>query len=287
MDAATLLGVRLTAGRTAVLIPAAPRDDVADTVDSVLHFEPDALVVVLHDGDGPLDVDERAVVLPPLPWPRNAHGGLWCKDAYGLDWVLRNSAARVVLRLDADAVFVRSGAFELAQQRFQQDAQLGALGSFQVRHDGDRRDFTESGATVNRHCGVAGIRFPRTRASMRALRAQALQHGYVPGAHALGAALFLRREMLEAWQRRGWLQSWELAPVRMTDDVIMGLLTYAAGFRIGDFGEPGGVVAAKWRGLPASPEEILDSPACITHSVRSYRGLPEHEIRRRFRERRA
>lgn len=274
-------------GATAVLVPAASRDDVADTVDSILHFEPDALVVVLHDADGPLEVDERAVVLPPLPWPRNILGGLWCKDAYGIDWILRNSRARTVLRLDADAVFVRSGAFQAAEHRFSANSRLGALGSFRIGYDGGVRDFTHWGAVLTQHCGLPGLRFPRTRSVLRGLRTQAMQHGYSPGAHALGAALFLRRQMLEQWQTLGYLRSWGLSDARVTDDVIMGLLTYAAGYEIGDFGGPGDVVAAKWRGLPASPAEILAGQACITHSVRSFPGMDEREIRGWFREHRS
>lgn len=279
----------MTAGRqepVAVVVPAAPRDDVADTVDSIFHFEPDALVVVLNDGDTRLDLDPRVVVLPSLPWPRNALGGLWCKDAYGFDWVLQNSAARVVLRLDADALFVGSGAFEAVLQRFEADPGLGVLGSFRIGADGGARDFSQVAAAIDHHCDARGLRLPRARATLRRLRAEATRHGYEPGAHALGAAAFLRRELLEAWDRSGWLRSWELAPTRITDDVLIGLLAYAAGYEIGDAGQPGGVVALRWRGLPFSPQEILDSGACITHSVRSYQGMAEPEIRRFFRERR-
>jgi hypothetical protein len=112
--------------------------------------------------------------------------------------------------------------------------------------------------------------------------ARAREHGYVPGEHALGAAVLFRGDTIREMHRRGMLDYPELAHVRIGDDHILGLLTVAAGYRIGDFSGPDDPLAVRWRGLPAAPEDLLGAGKLITHSVRSWADMAEAEIRDYF-----
>jgi hypothetical protein len=66
--------------------------------------------------------------------------------------------------------------------------------------------------------------------------------------------------------------------------MIMGLVTVAAGCHLSDFGGPDDTVAARWRSLPAHPDELLAKEKLLTHSVRFLEDLHEPEIRQIFRQ---
>ena len=67
------------------------------------------------------------------------------------------------------------------------------------------------------------------------------------------------------------------------EDIIFGLLTYASGFKIGDFGRPEDPAAIAQKYLPISKENIISSQKQIVHSVNKGKdGEDEEEIRAFF-----
>jgi hypothetical protein len=273
----------------AVMIPAAARDDVVDTVRSVRSWMPSAPVLVINDSERSLielRPDPNVHVLPTLPYARNAFGGLWAKLCYGLRWLLANTDCGLILRLDADAVVLRPGLESPASTRFSEDPKMGLLGGHRVGYDGSMRDFRPAARPIRRASGWLGYSQPGVRLALRRLLTQAATNGYQTGDHAIGCALLLRRTMVEEWDRQGWLDPGPLARSQLADDFLLAICAHAAGYSIGEGGGPGGIFAVKWRGLPASPEAIADSPAFVTHSVRAYDGYDEAGIRRYFASRR-
>lgn len=270
--------------RIVVIVPAGPRDDVADTLRSVLYYMAPEQVLVIDDthGRGIGISDPRILVLTPPDVPEGVYGGLFVKESAALRYAAENTEFDIALRLDADALILGPGVAEAAADRFARDHSLGALGAYRVGPDGSQRDWTPASRLIKAAAGVRGLRHPAARRRLRQLVAGARQHGYSPGEHALGAAVLFRGDTIREMHRRGMLDYPELAHVHIGDDHILGLLTVAAGYRIGDFSGPDDPLAVRWRGLPSAPADLLAAGKLITHSVRYWAGMPEAEIRGYF-----
>ena len=264
-----------------ILIPAAPRDNVSDTVESVLHFEPKAEVIVIKDYEDNSKLDSRVTVLPPLPWKRDGFGGLLQKKMWALEYIHQNSTAEIILSLDADALLIKSGVFSKVSEVFK-DARIGIAGCSRLTPSGTQRDFTPVAKSMRSRGGLRSIANVKGRRFIEELLMLAKFTEYEIGEHALGGAEFFSRKMVADWSSLGWLQDHGVSKLPIPEDGAFGLMAYAAGYRIQDIGGPGGLLNIAWKGLPASPKDVNESGAYITHSVRSFEDLNEVEIRNFF-----
>jgi hypothetical protein len=273
--------------RIAVVIPAGPGDDIADTLASVLRYTDSSRIVVIVD-----DTSSASAVHPELtsdvmiirarPARPGTQGGLWLKTAPAYRWILRRYQPGIVLRLDADAVILGPGLEAAAEQAFRRDPGVGLLGAYRVGPDGGSRDFLPAARRLRAEIGPPGLRHPKLRAGLRGYVRLARHYGYVDGEHVLGCAFLLRAEAIrDIHGSGGFSQSW-LEESRLGDDQIMALMTVAAGYKLGDFGGPADPLALKWKGLPAHPAELLARGKLVTHSVRSWGDLTERQIRHTF-----
>ena len=277
--------------RGVVVIPAAPRDDALDTIESVRAYLPGTPVLVINDGHPDLHdasaLGPEVVVLPPLPFPRNVTGGLWLKMAYAFRYVLSNIPCDFVLRIDADALLIGPGLDEVLGSALSEPGQ-GVAGCCRVTWDGGRRDFSPAARILAAETrGPRSWRQPALRKALRPLIRLADANGYEPGEHALGCVVGVRFDLLREWQARGWLDDRRFLPTRLGDDHLLGLVARAAGYGIADIGGPGGPLAVKWKGLPASPPDLMASGAMAIHSVRASGEWNEARIRGYFRQARA
>lgn len=277
-----------------VVLPVGPNDGPAalDTLDSVLCYAgASRVIVVVDDTGGTSDFAKQAevmsddiVVIPAPPRALGGYGGLWVKIAAAYRWMLTRYAPGVILKLDTDALLIGSGIAEHAARRFTADPTVGLIGPYRIAPDGTVRDWLWGARMLRIESGPLGLRYPGMWASERRLLKQARRNGYIYGEHALGGGYIHSLSLADAIHARGWWDIPALAPSRLGEDMIMGLLAVAAGFRIGDFGRPEDPVAARWRGLPAHPDELLAAGKVLTHSVRFWNDLQEQEIRRIFKE---
>jgi hypothetical protein len=286
-------GEQVNGAALAVVIPAGPRDDTADTLESVLHYtHPPRLVVIVDDTGGALaqkltHYGDDVHVVPAPAAPPGLFGGLWAKVAHGYRHALGNFDFDVLLRLDADALLIGDGIAELAAERFRSAPGVGMLGSNRLGMDGGTRDWSWPASTLAAESGLRGLNRPRMRAQLRKLRAEADEHGYSAGEHSLGGAYLQSGEAVRAMERRGSLQLEALAKCRLGDDHLFGLITYAAGFSIGEFAGPDDPLALDWKQLPAAPDELVRRGKLVIHSVRAWGDLDEAQIRAFFAARRA
>jgi hypothetical protein len=269
-----------------VVVPAGPKDDAADTLRSVLCYADPELVLVIDDthGRGIGLEDPRVVVFTPPDSPPGPFGGLSVKLAAAYRYVVEHAEFDVLLRLDTDALILGPGIAEAAAGRFARDPMVGALGAYRVGPDGRNRDWAPARKMVQAELGLRGMRHPAVRRRVRALVAAAPE--YVHGEHALGGAVLFRGDTVRQWYRRGMLDYPELGDSLLGEDHLFGLLTVAAGYRIGDFSGPQDPLAVRWIGLPAAPAELIAAGKLITHSVRSWEDMQEAEIREFFAARR-
>jgi hypothetical protein len=263
-----------------------------DTLDSVLCYAGASRIVVVVDDTGGADdfakhaeaMSEDVVVIPAPPRAAGGYGGLWVKIAAGYRWMLERYAPQVILKLDTDALLIGAGLADHAADLFAADPEVGLIGPYRIAADGSVRDWSWGARMLRIESGPLGLRHPAMRATYRRLLKLARPSGYTDGEHALGGGYIHRLSLADDIHRRGWWDIPALAPSRLGEDMIMGLLAVAAGYRIGDFGRPEDPMAARWRGLPAHPQELLAAGKALTHSVRFWNELQEPEIRRIFRE---
>jgi glycosyltransferase involved in cell wall biosynthesis len=273
--------------RIAVIVPVGPRDNLLDTLASVVHYtDPSRVIIVIDDGSAlttasghSRDLPEDIVVLQAPAGAPGSHGGLWVKLASGYRWVLGRYEPQVILRLDADALLIGHGLESLAERTFARNPQAGLLGSYKVGPDGGRRDFSWAARRLRTETGIRGLRYPQRRTHLRRYLSLARENGYTDGESALGGAYIHSYNAANRIYLNGWFDQPWLATSQLGEDHIMALLTVAAGYQVHDFGGPGDPLALRWRGLPAHPADLLATGKLVTHSVRSWGNLDEEEIR--------
>jgi hypothetical protein len=279
--------------RMAVIVPAGPRDDVLDTLASVVRYSGPSRIILVIDDTGTLSSASNRdflraqsadiVVIPAPPAPPGLLGGLWVKLTSGYRWLLERYEPELVLRLDADALMIGAGIEDQAEEAFAQDSRLGLLGAYRIGPDNGVRDFSWAAHQVRAETGLPGLRHPRSRSVIRGYYRLARDHGYVDGEHALGGAYIHRFAAIDDIYRNGWLhQAGLVKKATLGEDHLMSMLTVAAGYRIADFSGPEDPMALTWRGLPGHPADLLARGKLVTHSVRSWDAMTEPQIRAIF-----
>jgi len=286
--------------RTVIVVPVGPAEQAAsyrDTLDSIATFAETTTRVLLLDDTRRVDfsasIADAQVDVEVLTGRGRSglNGGLSALVCRGLAHAVGSMAASQVLRMDSDAVMTGPGVEAAASTVLAADPSVGALGSFRTGPTGATRDFAPAAELLRRDLGRHGARHPVWAVTVRRLVSDAESHGYERGEHALGAALVLSRSFVEAAVDRGWVS--ERGGPRgvvhslLGDDHLLGLLTRATGFRTADFGRPGDPLAVSWRGLPASPEELVRANVSVVHSVKSWGSQVESDTRAEFRRLRA
>jgi hypothetical protein len=271
-------------GGIIVAVAQGERAGLVDLIDSVRHYEGDDIKVVVaddHTGDYPdahtaSELEGVDFVRPSVP----AGHALFAFRALqpALLHMVTTYDLPTILKVDPDSLVIGPGGFDLATERFVADPGLGILGSlfFEPNASGVPTDFRWAGWAMH-----AEVRW--NPAFRRLLRAAEQRQDPLRFAQA-GASFFSRRP-LEAALAQGLLPfrqpQWSL----QVDDLIMGLIVQAAGFRAASFGAPGDPVASIAGQLPLEPAALLEGGSKVVHSVRrSPAGLGEAEIRAYFRK---
>lgn len=284
---------RRTTVRIAVVVPAGPGDDIVDTLSSVVCYTDPSRVILVVDDTGTLQGGRNAArlramsadisVIPAPPALPGLHGKLWVKLSAGYQWILERYEPGLVLRLDADALVIGPGLEAQAECALATQPGVGLLGSYRVGPDNGQRDFSWAARQVRAETGLRGFIHPRMRKTIRGYYLRARANGYVDGEHVLGGAYIHANQAIRAIEGNGWLSEARLlAESKMGEDHLISMLTVAAGFRIADFGGPASPMALAWRGLPGHPADLLARGKLVTHSVRSWDGLSEQQIRAIF-----
>jgi hypothetical protein len=276
--------------RVAVVIPAGPRDDIIDTLHSVVRYINSPHVILVIDDTFTLasyynyiyQLSADISIIPAPPKSAGGYGGLWVKLATGYRWVLDRFRPRTILRLDADAVMLGRGLEDAAEEAFNQNPKVGLLGSYRVGPDGGLRNFGPAARDLEFYSGVAGMLHPRCCMGLRRYLRLARANKYVVGEHVLGGAYIHSFKAAYSMYQNGWFDQPWISKVKIGEDSIMTLLTKAAGYEIADFGGPSDPLALKWQGLPADPFELLAKGKLVTHSVRSWHQMTERQIRSIF-----
>ncbi len=283
--------------KLAVVIPVGPNlryNFVLDTLRSVQHFMPEQLKIVIVDDSGEnigsaLTHEEPSIDVVKTTRDsneRNAHGKLYLAVSLGFQHVLDNYDFSILLRFDTDALVIGAGAEDEALQFFEENPNVGLIGSYKVGSDGNKRDFSKCRRRLIYELNaLQAILDPRGGAGRRFFREmvrKAVSNGYEYGEHCLAGSTFFSPSCLRKLAQENLLGRTEFKQTRLGDDQLFGILIKAIGFEMADFATGNLPMGVRWRGLPFAPEELLERRKKLIHSTKFWKDLDEEQIRRIF-----
>ena len=207
---------------------------------------------------------------------------------WGLDLTLRRAfreahrmfESPIYLKIDPDALIIGTGLEEALSSAFRANPEQGLLGTYHTDWNGEQRDLS-----YWRECML------RVSKDLGKPYQLAIQNGYQVGDGVQGGAYALSRTCLDSITKRGWFlgsDGYHPSGVRgqhVAEDSLIAMLTYAAGYKVGEIGGPGQPFGLWDVGLPMSPEELLRQNRIVTHAMK-YRDEASLVARDFFRERR-
>jgi hypothetical protein len=262
-------------------------DFVADTIDSILYFAPSARIILIDDSQRGLAADltqhyELSVLEARV---HGVFGNLYLNLSEGFREAL-SKPFRILVRLDTDALITGSAFEARALELFDEDLQLGLLGSHRLSFNCDGvRSASWARHRILEYLAVRSWTRPRAALTITRMLARARKYGYTLGDSVQGGAAVYRYEAIAALDEHGLLGRSDLAGMGLQEDYIFGLCLYSLGYHLGEFGSrfddlPMGV---DWRVLPASPKELMELGKSIVHSTKRFEEMDEQAIRDEFR----
>ncbi len=281
------------------LVPFYDKDiaQLYDTIDSIQYYtnEPHAIVCLndcktKNNSEITNGLNGESVInfVPNYDscWPYNTYGALFCKKYQGIEYALKKYEFDFLICMDTDALITSSTLIESIDCYFKtSNPQIGLLGSYKIRSDNKKRTRWQWAlyilylVYVKRHIS-------RKSLIWKELLPQARKNGYKLGEHMLGGAFIFTRKCIN---RIVELYPYELIlkenfyRITIGDDVLFSLITFACGYKIGDFARPDDPLAIAQNYLPISKEEIVKQNKTLIHSLKKgMDGESEEELRKFF-----
>jgi hypothetical protein len=194
----------------------------------------------------------------------------------------------LLLRIDTDALVIGSGFEDSAVTFFQTHPSVGCLGPHTQDYDGTPDDHSWARNQILRHLTVRWGRTPATSAVLAWIILRAWLHGYRFGELVDGGVCIYSRLAIENLHNHGLLGNPMLGRVNLTEDYLFSLALRACGMNLANFGSASDVlpIGSQWRGLAASPEDLIRAKKCLIHSTRFWNNMDEASIRADFGRRR-
>ena len=207
----------------------------------------------------------------------------------GFNAVLEETTARMILRIDQDALVINRGLFVDAENYHKESTNVGLFGVYERDYDRPR-SFESHQKQIRKE-----IAFPRKLFFGMPFWMKyyflAIERGYKRGENVFGGAYFITRECLEGIKKIGGLNIPYKWNSTLMEDVYFSMLTIAAGHVLGHFAAPDGPLCMEWRGLPYPAMELYRKGYKLVHSVDKGRntgpnengGLSAREVFRKLR----
>ncbi len=209
----------------------------------------------------------------------------------------RNVAGDFVLKLDTDALLLRSCAEQIGR-RFTNEPRCAMLGAYRNFPHRPRdwaverepapavlkltRPFTIWRRTHRPWPRLQCMLFRRDR-EIRQLILDAQRTGYEFGEYCVGGAYALRGSAVQAMYAEGFFDDpLKWLPTPLGEDVIVSLLVKRLGLEIADAIRPGEPFGVGNPTLPFPPQEMIAKNYGIAHPVNHRQEWPEEEMRALF-----
>ncbi|MBN1964312.1 MAG: hypothetical protein JW910_06680 [Anaerolineae bacterium] len=268
---------------------------VLDTLHSLVTLTtPDRRIIILDDSGAAELGGQLQAAYPEVEVfraPRSSggpFGGLY----YNLSLVYLKAYAeydfQVLLKLDTDALITGQEPEADAIALFERAPDVGQIGTYRIMSSGEPSEFSWPRQELLHETGVVGcIKDLKRCRALRELLSMAERYHYDLGEHCLGGAVYFSGACIARIAEAGWFAHEAVARSLLAEDHLFSLLARAAGFRLGEFGGPNDPMAVQWKGLPDSPQRLLERGKKIVHSTRFWRDMPEGEVRAFFQQARA
>jgi hypothetical protein len=287
-------------------------DRLADTLDSLFHYEPRVSNIVLVDDTPALrHIENRfrvpdgcrivSVLNPRLGRGNGWLGGLAAGMSAAFHWIATNAECDFVLKIDTDSLVINPFSERISNQ-FQARPDISLLGTYSQTPNRPlnlpedfstapalqklRRPFTVWRRTCYPWPRLQCSLFPEDRLRRQWINA-AVENGYELGRHCQGGGYAIRGELLKTLLEKKAFDHpllWLWTPCG--EDVAVTVIAYAHGGRALDFNgrnEPFGVTS---RGLADTPEAMVERGFSVIHSIKDCDGRREEDIRTFFKQRR-
>jgi hypothetical protein len=211
-----------------------------------------------------------------------------------MSWIAKNASdASFVLKVDTDAHIINPFVRKL-NVIVKANPEVGMFGAYTKTPNGSKRDWTKNAKTAKElHTPPSLVRRVKNKLGVdeRAIISrhfdQAVQNGYEYGEHCLGGAYALSAELLKRMLAAGYLEDPALwLPIDCPEDVMVGMYTKAVGMRHMNYVSPGEVFGVRHKGLPDSPEKLVEKDYSVIHALKNDPNISEEEIRGFYKRRR-
>ncbi len=269
-------------------------EHVVDTVESVKHYASPDSRILIQDNSAPLHLGERlqkqfpGLLVSRAPKNYGLYGGLYKSQSLAFQYVYDHFDPKVVVMMDTDALFTGHGLEDEAIAYFEQHPNAGLAGNHLT--EGEGIDWPAK--KIRAQTGAIGwLRDRERHALLNQLVDRARATGWKDGQHILGGTAIYNPRLIEKMVMQTLLKREELGRTFLQIDHINSLLCAACGMKIGFFNIPQASLAVVWRGMPVSPQAVLDQGIKAFHSTRSWkdteRSWNEDQIREFFARQRA
>lgn len=280
-----------------ILLPVGPGTELPfllDTLESVEQFaDRDHKVLVVDDSGEGIGADVQQalpavdilLLRPPgFNTARSVAGRFFETIATAVRHAVAEYSFEVMMRLDADALMCNPGADRRGIDFLQANPNVGMIGSYRVRCDGQPRDFSGAAGHLKRESGLKFMPGKRAlAASLNRLLRPALENGYELGENIIAPGSMMSFEAAEQLAAHPLFGHPSFRPTRLGDDHLNSLMLRSLDFELADFAT-GGLPLGVWlRKIEWSPEELVKRGKAVVHSVRGYGGMGEAEVRNAFR----
>ncbi len=266
---------------------------VRDTIESIYHYTQSSSQVVIADDSEKNFGARLQQIYKDLDYTI-------ISGKHGLGYFLYRSLSQaylhafetyhfdVVLKIDTDALVIGDRPEEDAIRFLKDNPGYGLIGSYKVDCNGDPRDFSPHANTLKMQTnGCFLLKNPKIVRGfflLRSLLKKAKANDYELGEHCQGGAYFFSGLCLRRLYAANLLYRKELRFAQLSEDAIAALLVKSIGMNLGDFATGSLPVGIRWRGLPGSPEDLMNSGKKIIHSTRFWNTMQEKEIRSYFKK---
>jgi len=276
-----------------VVIPVGPDTNfgfLTDTIESYTFYTRSSYQIILaddsHQGIGheiQKYYPEVDVVLTKKPL--GGWAGLYINLASAFRYALENYRFRALLKLDTDALIIGLRPELEGLELFEKDPLIGIAGQYPLDYHGNPWDIAwPRDRVLNASTSWRYLRRPYANWFLRRLYRKALVNGYKAGESVFGGAYIINVNCLAALMKEGLLPDYRLESVNLGEDHLFALMIKSIGFKLGSLSSVGQSFALAWKGLPASPQQLLDEGRKIIHSTRYWESMKEEDIRAWFKE---
>ena len=185
------------------------------------------------------------------------------------------------LKIDPDALIIGAGLEDALHSAFSSHPECGLLGTYQTDWNGAQRDLSYWRERMLNQSKALGKPYRL-----------AIQNGYQVGDGVQGGAYVLSRACLNSIIKHGWMlgcDNYNPSNERgrhVAEDSLIAMLTFAAGYTVGEIGGPDQAFGLWDVGLPMSPEDLVRQNRIVTHAIK-YQDEASLAAREFFRARRA